>query len=117
MSQLDKTLIIPEDDPNTVVGQPILKMVILGNNQHLAQIANDLALDPPVVDRRVLWFKDPDMAALRHLFKSLADDLGDVLAFSVSTKDLVADYIRKGEQLDYIRVDQSYTRAGLPEYN
>ena len=118
MNELKKTIIIPGGDANEVVGKPILKMVVLGDNEEVAIIANRLAKYPPTaVDRHVIWYKNPSHAELKNLFSNIDDNIDGVVAFAVSTKDLVAEYVRSGETLDNVRLDQAYTKAGLSEYN
>lgn len=129
MSELKKTIIIPDDDATNaegkpklkisdVVGKPILKMVVLGDSEEVATFASHLAEEPPTaVDRHVIWYKEPDHSALKLLFKNLDDNIEGVLAFAVSTKDIVADYVRAGEKIGYTRIDLAYSRAGLSEFN
>ena len=117
MSDLDKTTIIPDGNPNDVLDYPILKMVVLGDNLKLAQIANRFAHENPIVDRKVLWFKEPSTANLKQFFPKLEDNLDDIQGFSVSTTNVIAYYIRKGETVNNVRVDRAYNKAGLPENN
>ena len=118
MSEIRKTIIVPGGNARDVVGKPILKMVVLGNNEQVAKSASRLALYPPTnTDRYVLWFKNPSHSELKQLFENLDEDISNVVAFSVSTKDVVVDYIRTGETIDNVRLDHAYTKAGLREYN
>lgn len=117
MCTLEKTTIIPDGNPNDVLGQPILKMVVLRENEPLAKIANDLALYPPNIDRQVLWFTDPSEDELRDLFGNFDENINSIVAFSLSTTNIIADYIIQGEIIDHVRVEHSYTLAGLPDFN
>ena len=117
MRTLEKTTIIPNGNAIDVLGQPILKIVVLGDDEPLAQIANELAYYPPFIDRQVLWFKYPIEDELRGLFGNFDEDFDNIKGFSLSTKNVIADYITQGEIADPVRVELSYTRAGLPEFN
>lgn len=118
MPTLQKTIIVPTADPSTVLDQKILKMVVVVNDSALVEMANNLALKPPTaIDRYVIWYKTPDFSELKKQYPALPEDLTQVKAFSLSTKNKVADIITANETIDYVRIDQSYTKAGLPEYN
>lgn len=118
MSELLKTIIVPTADPLAILDQKILKMVVISNDSALVEMANNLSLKPPTaIDRYVIWYKAPDFVELQKQFSSLPDDLTQVKAFSLSTKNKVADVIKADETADYVRIDQSFTKAGLPEYN
>lgn len=114
---LQKTTIYPDENPSPILNQHILKVVVLGNKVHLVKVADDLAIDPPTaIDRHVIWFKQPDPQLLLTLFPGLPQN-NNIKAFSLSTLNNIADIIYNNEPEDYVRVDQAYTRAGLPEYN
>jgi|FLOH01.1.fsa_nt_gi hypothetical protein len=117
MCILEKTTIVPDGNPNEILELPILKMVVLRVNEQLVQIANDLALYPPIIDRHVLWFTDPVENELADLFGNFDEDFNNILAFSMSTSNMIADYITQGEIIDIVRVEHSYTLAGLEEFN
>lgn len=117
MKELEKTTIVPDEDPKNILKEPILKMIVLGNNKPLAVMANELAFYPPIKDRRVIWYKHFTEDEIRRLFDDLTGDFNTILAFSLSTKNLVADYIRQGDIVDEVRMEEVYTNAGLPEFN
>jgi hypothetical protein len=118
MANFNKTIQIPPASAETVIGKPIIKMVVLGNYPDVVEKANNLALEPPTeVDRWVLWFKQPNESELNVLFPNLPDDISSIVAFSLSTQNRVADTITTQEEADYVRIDQAYTKAGLPGFN
>ncbi len=117
MHSLEKTTIIPDGNFNEILELPILKMVIIVNNPELVEIANDLSLYPPNIERHVLWFKDTSEDEIKEIFNDINEDYNDIQAFSVSTTNKVADYILSHEIIDMVRVDHSFTIAGKPEFN
>ncbi len=115
---LKKTIIYPGQDPESTIQLPALKLVIIADNNTLVTIADNLAQYPPTsVDRYVIWFKEPAGYNLHQRFPDLPADLSTVCAFSLSIKNKVADLILTSETLDYVRIDFSFTQAGLPKYN
>jgi hypothetical protein len=118
MGTLSKTSTIPPASAETVLGMPILKMVILGNYPDSVIKANDLATDPPTaVDRWVLWFQLPNEGELRTLFPALPTDIDNILGFVLSTTNKIADILYKNEPIDYVRIGLAFTNGGLPEFN
>ena len=117
MPNLTKTTTVPTQDPTLVLNLPILKMIVLGNRSVIAQLADDLAQDPPIVDRQVIWFT----AGLPDNYKkqfnisdplNLITNLLNVQAFSLSTGNKIADAINISENVDEVRMDLAYTNAG-----
>ncbi len=119
MDNYAKTTTIPDGDLKDVIGKPILKMVVLGNHPKLLQYASEIADDVPEddVDRKILWFKNPSENKIKGIFPDFKGDFDKILAFSVSTTDTIADYIKVGDKIGYIRTSQSFMRAGKPEFN
>ena len=118
MREYYKTLIIPGDNPATTFDKSILKLVILGNHEQAVKDADNLARFPPTsTDRYVVWFKNPTETEIKQYIPEFEDPQDDVVAFSLSTKNKIADYITKDEKLDYVRLDHSFTKAGSPEFN
>lgn len=118
MAPFEKTVTHPDQDPDDILNQPVLKMVVLVDDLDLVDIANNLALDPPIsVDRWVVWFKDPDDDDMRRRIPDLPPELKEIQAFSLSPMNKVSDIIYRKEKVDYVRVEHAYTKAGLPENN
>jgi hypothetical protein len=118
MTILKKTTICPDQDPIIVLNQKILKMVVISNNPNLVKAADDLAQVPPTsVDRKVIWCKNPNSCDLKKMIADLPDNLDGIQAFSLSTKNKIADTIKQWTFGDYVRIDSAYTDAGLPQYN
>jgi hypothetical protein len=112
-----KTVIHPDTDPESKLQEPVLKMVILGNKTELVATADYLAEEPPTeVDRWVIWYKNPDMKALKKKFPVLKN-MPEFKAFSLSTINKVADVITVNDLEDELRVEKAYTKAGLRQYN
>lgn len=107
---LTKTTTVPPDDPTIILSQPIIKMIVLGDRQAIVQLADDLAQAPPITDRHVIWFKAGLPANYQIQFK--VPDLTNVQAFSLSINNTVGDTIRIGENVDEVRIDSAYTKAG-----
>jgi hypothetical protein len=105
----------PETEPK--FAEPVLKLVVLGNREPLATAADAMAQNPPTnVDRWVVWYKNPDMDALKAKFTELQDK-ENFKAFSLSTKNKVADIIKSEDLEDEVRVDEAFTKAGLKKFN
>ncbi len=117
MYALEKTTIIPDGDYNEILDLPILKLVVIDDNPEITRIANNLAIYPPNIDRHVLWFKESSEDELNEIFNGLDEDYNNIIAFSVSTINKIADYILYDDTIDMVRVDQAFTEAGKPEYN
>lgn len=113
---LQKTVIYPPQDPSGVIAQPILKFVVLGDHPDVVTNADQLAQHPVIVGRAVIWLKTSP-GNLNHYFHGLPANLDNVLAFSCSTINKVADVIYKTEDADLLRMMEAYTNAGLPQYN
>lgn len=107
---LTKTTAVPPGDADAVLNLPIIKMVVIVNDDVLAQLADDLAQMPPVVDRQVIWFPGGLPA---NYVAQFGIDVAAVLAFSLSPANTVGDTINQGEPLDETRIDTAYTKAGL----
>ena len=108
---LTKTTIAPPTNPDPVLSLPCIKMVVIVNDAALAQLADDLAQLPPIVDRQVIWFQSGLPAAYQATFN--ITNLPTAVAFSLKTDNTIADVIRVGESVDAVRMDSSYTNAGL----
>jgi len=106
---LVQTIEVPPGDPAPVLAEPIIKMIVLGNRPALAQLADDLTTNPPIVVRKVIWFKHGLPENYQAIFQ--VQDLLHVQAFSLSIGNVVADRIMIDEVADYVRVDQCYTSA------
>lgn len=118
MSNLSKTITIPPASPETILGKPVLKMVILGYYPNAVDLANELAIEPPTsTDRWVLWFPQPESDQIRTLFPSLQNNYSSLLGFVLSTTNKIADLLLVNETIDTVRIDQAYTQGGLPQYN
>jgi hypothetical protein len=113
---LQKTVIYPDQDPSGVIGQPILKFVVLGNHPDVVANADQLAQHPVIADRAVIWFKISP-SNLGDSFIGLPANLGNVVAFSCSTLNRVADIINANEDVDLLRIMEAFTNAGLPDFN
>nr|WP_294946413.1 hypothetical protein [uncultured Mucilaginibacter sp.] len=113
---LQKTVIYPNQNPSGVIAQPILKFVVLGNHPALVTNADQLAQHPVGINRAVIWFRTLP-GNLNHYFHGVPADLGNVIAFSCSTLNKVADIIYANEDADLLRIMEAYTNAGLAEYN
>ena len=118
MSDLDKTTIIPGGDAKEVLNKPILKIIVLVDNREIAQYANDAARRPPTpVDFQVIWFKNPNLSEIKNLIENIDDNLDDVIAFSISTKNRAAYYIRQGSRLSVPIFRNAFIKAGYAEHN
>ncbi len=117
MSPLTKTTIVPTGNPNDVLNRSILKMIILHETGDIVQIADDLAKYPPNIERHVIWFKDPNENEIRELFGDLDSNFNEIAAFSLSTTNVIADYILRNEEIGFARVDEAFTNAGKIEFN
>lgn len=118
MTNLQRTIIVPGGNPETILSQKILKMIVIVDNDSFVEKADNLALDKPAgIERYVVWYLSPDFDQLKKAYPDLPDNLSGVVAFSLSTKNKVADTIKSNEQLSYSRIDSSFTKAGLPEFN
>jgi hypothetical protein len=117
---LQKTVKSPPGSHSEFIQRPILKIVVFGDHEGLVEKADNLSLDPPTsVDRGVLWLVNgtipPDLVdEVPELAKV---DTGQHKAAALSTKNKLADTISLNEPDDYVRIDEAFTKAGLPEYN
>lgn len=118
MSQSPKTTIVPPSNPDSIFNTNSLKFVLVTNDQDLASMASNMALDTVAnIERNVVWFTQPDWENLKQLFGGLPDEIDGVKAFVLSTKNKVADIITSNEIADYVRVGRAYATAGLEQYN
>jgi hypothetical protein len=118
MTELKKTTVCSNLDSISILDQQILKMVVISDNPTLVKVADDLAQVPPTsVDRKVIWCKNLNSHDLKKMIPDLPDSLEGIQAFSLSTKNKIADTILYWKFGDYVRIDSAYTNAGLPQYN
>jgi len=112
-----KTTIVHAGDPTTAADAVLsnhnaIKMIVIINDASLAQTADDLAQNPPVAERLVIWFPGGLPATYQALFSIESPETA--IAFSLKLDSTVADIIRTADQpVDYVRMDQSYFKAGL----
>ena len=118
MPQLEKTIIYPGNNPDPILEKSILKIVVLTDDLGLVKKANNLSLNPPTsVDRYVIWFKEFIANDINVKYPYFPNNLADIKAFALSTKNKVAKVIYKNESTDYVDLDAAFTKAGLPQYN
>lgn len=118
MPQLQKTTVVPPGNPTSVLNEKIIKMIVVTNDSEFVEKADNLAINAPTaIQRKVIWYKQPDWQQLKQMFAELPYNKVDIKAFSVSTKNKIADVITVNEQADYMRIDEAYTKAGLAEFN
>jgi|GEM_PF-3299793 len=109
---LIKTTIVPPGDANAVLNQPIIKMIVIVNDPDLAQLADNLARNPPIVDRQVVWFPGGLPANFQATFN--IDHIDTALAFSLKIDNTVADIITTDDRpVDAVRMAIGYNNAGL----
>jgi hypothetical protein len=108
---LTKTITVPPGNPEPTLHLPIIKMVVVVNDENIAQTADDLAQMPPIIDRQVVWFPNGLPANFQAEFG--VPDLATAVAFSLSPENNIGDVIRQGEIVDDVRMEQAYTSAGL----
>jgi hypothetical protein len=108
---LQRTTIVPDGDPNPVFGEPILKLVVLGDRPDLVEIADKLSIDPPFIPRKVIWFKNGLPDALQAKFN--VPDLADVKAFSLSVTNSLGPSLMDNDIEDFAAVDNLFIQAGL----
>lgn len=109
---LTKTITVPPGNPEpTLHLQNTIKMVVVVNDENIAQTADDLAQLPPIVDRQVVWFQNGLPANYQAEFG--VPDLATAVAFSLSPENNIGDVIRRGEIVDDVRMEHAYTAAGL----
>ena len=108
---LTKTITVPPGDPDATLHLPIIKMVVVVNDANIAQTADDLAQMPPIVDRQVVWF--PNGLPANYQAEFNVPNLATAAAFSLSPENNIGDVIRQGETVDFVRMDDAYTAAGL----
>ncbi|ALM49775.1 hypothetical protein AMR72_13215 [Flavobacterium psychrophilum] len=117
MSTFQKTCISPDSGINTILNKPILKLVVIGDHEDIVSIADNLALYPPMnTERYVIWYPLVDANLLMTKFPGLSD-VGNIVAFSLSKTNKVADIIAANETADYVRIDYSFTKAGAAALN
>lgn len=114
-----KTVTYPEQPLyviSDVLDELILKMVIIGPYPEFVHKADQLAQDPPIIDRKVIWLKSfPE--ELSNQFIDLPEDTAQIVGFSCSTINKVSKVIFTGEPLDYAILLSAYADAGLPPNN
>ena len=109
---LTKTTIVPPGNADNVLNQPIIKLIVVMNDPNLAQLADDLAQNPPIVDRQVIWFQNGLPANFQAMFN--INNLNTALAFSLKIDNTVADVIRDTDNpVDAVRMAIAYNNAGL----
>ncbi len=117
---LQKTVKSPPGSHLEFIQRPILKIVVFGNHESLVEKADNLSLDPPTsVGRGVLWLVDGTIPQdlLNEAPELAKADTSQQKAAALSTKNKLADTISVDEPDDYVRIDEAFTKAGLPEYN
>lgn len=115
---LQRTTIYPDQDPLPVMEEPILKLIVLSNDMEIVKNADNLAQsDPTSIGRWVIWMQQKDNDMLETLLNEVPNNVDEVVAFALSTVNLVADAILDSEEVDYLRLDEAFTKAGLPEFN
>lgn len=118
MPQLLNTTTVPPEDPTSVLGKNFIKMVVVVDDPGLVTIADNLTINAPTpIKRKVIWYKQPNWQQMNNDFKGLPVNTANIKAFSVSTKNIVADTINANEEAGYVRVGQAYSKAGLPQFN
>lgn len=90
---------------------PIIKMIVVVNDVNVAQTADDMAQMAPIVDRQVVWF--PNGLPANYQAKFNVPNLLTAVAFSLSPENNIGDVIRQGETVDFVRMDEAYSAAGL----
>jgi len=118
MSELAHTIIIPRGNSDPVFNGPnlSLKLVVLGSNPNLAEIANTLAQDAPTYPRFVIWYKAPVLSDLQTTFPEL-NSIDNLKGFSTSTTNKIASKIEGNTTVDFVSVSQAFLTAGLAEFN
>jgi len=86
-------------------------MVVVVNDANIAQTADDLAQMAPIVDRQVVWF--PNGLPANYQAEFNVPNLLTAVAFSLSPENNIGDVIRQGEVVDFVRMDDAYSAAGL----
>ncbi len=128
--QLKRTLIIPTDDidlardmfNDLVYEQDKLMVIVLGDDDE-ARLAIKYAdsrarLVVAGFERSSVWIRDKQLLAKEIMALKNAselfptDGIDSVVALSVSIADKVADVIRSGSEIDFVRVELAYAKAG-----
>ncbi len=109
MPALTNTISIPDGNPNEILtGTDLsIKLIVLGNNPNLAEIANTLAQDAPTFPRFVIWYKTPVLADLQIHFPEL-NTLENLKGFSASTKNRIAYKIEETTSIDFLSISQAF---------
>ncbi len=105
---MEKTTIMPGGDDAAALAQPVLKLIVIGNRPALAQIADDLALNPPYKPRLVVWYQ-------QNLPQEMVTKYGitaDVKAFSLSVSNKLGAKMLQHELEDYPGVNDIFDAAG-----
>ena len=129
--QLDNTVIIPSDDADLaqklfdslVYQEDCLLVVILGDTDESKQAVTFADKRANVVvegfTRKVAWVRDINslssrITAIKDGNGSLTGkDLSQVLGFSVSLANTVADVMNISEEITFLRLEQLFLSAGL----
>lgn len=125
--QLDRTVIIPADDPtlaskllcSLIYDEDCIVAVVFGDTGESRDAVVKADRRAGVVQagfgRKVAWVRDS--ASVKKVTDGLLPktDLQTALAISISLDNTIADTIRKGEQVDFLRIEQLFTRAGMKQ--
>ncbi len=118
MDYSKNTIIGSKSLPAEILNTMSLKLVVLTPDSGFIDLADPIAQQNPMgIDRYVVWLKDPDAGALQNQLSGLEDNLEEVVAFSLSTTNKPAAYIRKGDLIDMPGIDYAFVVAGEPQYN
>lgn len=118
MSTLGKTIIVIEDDLETIIDKLELKVIVLGDKQELVSLLNAVSYYTPMgINRFVIWIQNPDYDVLKEMFPLLPDDLYKIKAFALSTINNVAYAMEEEERETLFRADRLFIKAGKSIYN
>lgn len=127
---LDRTIIIPGDNValarklfNSVVyKEDVLVVVVLGDGAKALQAVQSADKRAKVVvagfERKVVWIRSRDtlkkeIAALKAGAADLSkEEMGKVLAFSISLNNTVMDVVHTNEEPNFLRMEQAFLKAG-----
>lgn len=128
--KLDHTVIMPTKNRSLaqalfnslIYEEDVLVMVVLGEDEiaTLAVKYADKRANAVVAgfERKVAWIRDRNI--LKKEIKALPagsqdiskENLSNVIAFSVSLSNKVAEIIHTGETIDYVSIDHAFLKAG-----
>lgn len=118
MALSEKTIICDEFISEDIINDPILKLIVINDEEDFVELADMVAQqDPMGMDRRVIWIKNCDHQSVYDQIPDLSVELNNVKAFSLSTINKAARIIDIDDDINFIRIDEAYIEAGKPEYN